>query len=222
MGSKASSQRVATLLQNAISTLHRTKTSFSQSEPKGLPKAFSVVASQLHTVHDALVSVKNSVTSRTSGREMQADSGSYNGIVKTSEKASKFSDELATLYGAVLETDHGPIERLNQYRSIANQNNRSLEQAMGSLIRSILEAPMISTVPLVGENERLQLEKALEQVKKAPASLEDERPTHSIINHDGNQNTHFGTGNISPFHGSGFQINGESQGATFTMAPAGT
>ncbi|PCD46473.1 hypothetical protein AU210_001879 [Fusarium oxysporum f. sp. radicis-cucumerinum] len=172
-----------------------------------IPKAFSIVAKHLPIVEQVFSSARNHLKS--SKEETEQLKELYPVVKHVSDEGCGQLRSIENLFDTV--TQDG--EKMERYASaVKSGDGKKVETIMVELLTN---ASLVAVDPLVSQDNIETLQRALEEVKKLPPSLEEDRSAGVVLNNSGsgNQFYHGGRGNQNHCSG-GFQVNGDNQNAS--------
>ncbi|KAK3393547.1 hypothetical protein B0H63DRAFT_19465 [Podospora didyma] len=193
---------------------------------KGLPKAFACIANMFPVAKSILDGVvrrfeelKNSGDSKSPANDKEYD------LVKVRfEEAIPAADLLLDILEAVLPED-GDRSAAQRYKDAASQSERdaAVEKLMLVVLKA-LNAVAGSSLQLLGEKEKEELQAAITVVEKLPPSLAAE-PTGTVsFNHHGSgiMNNHTGYGDVYVHSGQAPQMGGRFNAPIYIGTPPPT
>ncbi|KAK7598590.1 hypothetical protein V3481_000213 [Fusarium oxysporum f. sp. vasinfectum] len=164
-----------------------------------IPKAFSIVAKHLPVIEQVFNSARNNLKS--SKEETEQVKELYPAVKHVVDEGCGQLRSIENLFDTVTQ-DGGKMERYAS--AVKNSDGKKVETIMVELLTN---ASLVAVEPLG----------ALEEMKKLPPSLEEDRSAGVVLNNSGsgNQFYHGGRGNQNHCSG-GFQVNGDNQNAKYT------
>ncbi|KAF4340920.1 hypothetical protein FBEOM_5156 [Fusarium beomiforme] len=176
-----------------------------------IPKAFCTVAKHLPVVEQVFSSVRSVL--KLSKEETDQMKELYPVIKHVADNGCGQLRSMENLFDAVIQDG----EKMERYASAVNNGDgKKVETIMVELLTN---ASLVAIEPLVSQEDIKTVQGALEEVKKLPPSLEEDRSAGVVLNNSGsgNQFYHGGRGNQNHYSG-GFQVNGDNQNARYTYA----
>lgn len=174
-----------------------------------IPKAFSIVAKHLPVIEQVFNSARNHLKS--SKEETEQVKELYPAVKHVADEGCGQLRSIENLFDTV--TQDG--EKMERYASaVKNSDGKKVETIMVELLTN---ASLMAVEPLVSQDDIKTLQGALEEMRKLPPSLEEDRSAGVVLNNSGsgNQFYHGGRGNQNHCSG-GFQVNGDNQNAKYT------
>ncbi|KAF5554737.1 hypothetical protein FNAPI_6333 [Fusarium napiforme] len=178
-------------------------------DASGIPKAFCVLENYLLVTKQVFISGQSVLESRKDETEQMREL--YPIIKHVADEGCLQLRAIQRLFDAV--TQEG--DKLERYTSaVRNGDGKKVETIMLELLTN---TTLVAVEPIVCQEHIEALQRALEDVKKLPPSLEEDRSASVVLNNSGpgNQFYHGGRGNQNHCSG-GFQVNGDNQNATYT------
>ncbi|KAK2683974.1 hypothetical protein RAB80_001920 [Fusarium oxysporum f. sp. vasinfectum] len=174
-----------------------------------IPKAFSIVAKHLPVIEQVFNSARNNLKS--SKEETEQVKELYPAVKHVVDEGCGQLRSIENLFDTVTQ-DGGKMERYAS--AVKNSDGKKVETIMVELLTN---ASLVAVEPLVSQDDISTLQGALEEMKKLPPSLEEDRSAGVVLNNSGsgNQFYHGGRGNQNHCSG-GFQVNGDNQNAKYT------
>ncbi|KAF5984632.1 hypothetical protein FCOIX_2521 [Fusarium coicis] len=176
-----------------------------------VPRAFFIVEKHLPVVERVFSSVRTYL--KQSKEETEQTKELYSVIKHVGDGGCGQLRSIEHLFDTV--TQDG--EKMERYASaVKSGDGRKVETIMLDLLTNV---SLVALDPLVSQDNIETLHGALEEVKKLPPSLEEDRSAAVVLNNSGsgNQFYHGGRGNQNHCSG-GFQVNGDNQNARYTYA----
>ncbi|KAF4946531.1 hypothetical protein FGADI_11169 [Fusarium gaditjirri] len=174
-----------------------------------IPRAFGIVAKHLPVVAQAFGSARDYL--KQSKEDVEQVKELYPVIKHVADEGCGQLRSIENLFDTV--TQEG--EKMERYASaVKNSDGKRVETIMVELLTN---ASLVAVEPLVSQDDISILQGALEEMKKVPPSLEEDRSAGVVLNNSGpgNQFYHGGRGNQNHCSG-GFQVNGDNQNANYT------
>ncbi|KAF5686271.1 hypothetical protein FCIRC_2989 [Fusarium circinatum] len=178
-------------------------------DPPDVPRAFSIVAKHLPVINQVFSSARTYL--KQSKDEAEEIKELYSDIKHVADSGCGQLRSIENLFDTV--TQDG--EKMERYATaIKNGDGKKVETIMVELLTN---TSLVAVEPLVSQDDIKILQGALEEVKKLPPSLEEDRSAGVVLNNSGsgNQFYHGGRGNQNHCSG-GFQVNGDNQNARYT------
>ncbi|RGP72616.1 hypothetical protein FLONG3_6624 [Fusarium longipes] len=180
----------------------------------GIPEAFSVVAKHLEIVEQVLGSARTVLKSTKDESEQIKEL--YPVVKHVADESCGQLRSIENLFDTITQDGETGTKIERYAKAIKSSDGKRVETIMVELLTN---ASLVAIQPLVSQETIKNLQGALEEVKRLPPSLEEDRSAGVILNNNGsgNQFYHGGRGNQNHCSG-GFQVNGDNQNAKYTYA----
>ena len=176
-----------------------------------IPQAFHVVSKHLAITGDIFGSVRTQL--KATNEETEQMKEKFLVIKQVADDGCAQLRALEILFDTM--TQEG--SKMERYASaVKGCDGKRVETIMVELLTSM---GLIAVEPFVSQEETKRLLEVLDEVKRLPPSLEEDRTAGIVLNNSGsgNQFYHGGKGNQNHCSG-GFQVNGDNQNARYTYA----
>ncbi|RKK31548.1 hypothetical protein BFJ66_g15798 [Fusarium oxysporum f. sp. cepae] len=176
-----------------------------------IPKAFSIVAKHLPVAEQVFSLARTYL--KQSKEETEQVRELYPVVKHVADESCEQLRSIENLFDTV--TQDG--EKAERYVSgVKSGDGKKVETIMVELLTN---ASLMAVEPLVNQDNVKTLQGALEEVKKLPPSLKEDRSVGVVLNNSGsgNQFYHGGRGNLNHCFG-GFQVSGDNRNARYTYA----
>jgi hypothetical protein len=207
--------QVVRAFDTAIFVLHQVIASCPLlKEASDTPKAIYVVAKHLPVIEQIFTSARTQLNSGTDETEQIKDL--YPVMKHIADESCGQVRSLENLFDTVTQNSEYGTKIERYALAVKGGDRKKVETIMLELLTN---ASFAAVEPLVSQEHIMILQGALEEVRRLPPSLDEDRDPSVVINNSGpgNQFYHGGKGNQNHCSG-GFQVNGDNQNAQFTYA----